>query len=70
MESSLRLESERICFESRNLISLISNKSSHLEGMALTRRCQSTKTQRESKFPPLKSVVQKRKKRKKYWGLF
>lgn len=36
MESSLRLESERICFESRNLISLISNKSSHLEGMALT----------------------------------
>lgn len=36
MESSLRLGSERICFENGNLISLISNKSSHLEGMAPT----------------------------------
>lgn len=29
-------EQEDICFESGNLISLISTKSSHLEGMALT----------------------------------
>ena len=36
MESSLRLGSMRICFENGNLISLISNKSSHLEGMAPT----------------------------------
>lgn len=43
MEASLRLGSERMCFENGNLISLISNKSSHLEGMALTLRWGSTR---------------------------
>lgn len=50
MESSLRLESERICFENGNLISLISNKSSHLEGMALTLQWGSTRHRGRVKF--------------------
>lgn len=50
MESSLRLESERICFENGNLISLISNKSSHLEGMAPTLQRGSTRHRGRVKF--------------------
>lgn len=50
MEPSLRLGSERICFENGNLISLISNKSSHLEGMAPTLQWGSTRHRGRAKF--------------------
>lgn len=49
MESSLRLGSERICFENGNLISMISNKSSNLEGMAPT-QWESTRHRGRVKF--------------------
>lgn len=46
MESLLRAERKRICLENGNLISLILNKSSHLEGMALTPQRESTRHRR------------------------